>query len=72
MLNHYVQKTAEALKRVRADKDGVVSFEYVLVAACIIAAVGAAFGSVGGGTITTMLTTGLTAVLTAFTTFVAG
>ena len=72
MLNHYVQKTAEALQRVRVDKDGVVSFEYVLVAACIITALGAAFGSVGAGAITTTLTTGLTAVLTAFSTFVAG
>ena len=71
MLNYYVQ-TTEALKRLRADKDGVVSFEYVLVAACIIAALGTAFGSVGAGTITTVLTAGLTAVLTAFNTVVAG
>ena len=28
-----------ALKRLRTDKDGVVSFEYVIVAACIVAAV---------------------------------
>ena len=33
------------LERLRADKDGVVSFEYVIVAACIVAAVAAAFGT---------------------------
>ena len=44
MLKYYV-KTTEALKRLRADKDGVVSFEYVIVAVCIIGAVLAAFGN---------------------------
>ena len=38
MLKYYV-KTSEAVKRLRTDKDGVVSFEYVIVAACIVAAV---------------------------------
>ena len=42
MLKYYV-KTTEALKRLRTDQDGVVSFEYVIVAVCIVAAV-AAFG----------------------------
>ena len=44
MLRYYVKAT-EALKRLRTDKDGVVSFEYVIVAVCIIAAVLAAFGT---------------------------
>ena len=44
MLRCYV-KTTEALKRQCTDKDGVVSSEYVIVAACIIAAVLAAFGT---------------------------
>ena len=44
MLKYYI-KTREALKRLRTDKDGVVSFEYVIVAACIVAAVAAAFGT---------------------------
>ena len=48
MLKYYV-KTTEALKRLRTDQDGVVSFEYVIVAACIIGAVGAAFGNGTGG-----------------------
>ena len=44
MLKYYI-KTTEALKRLRTDKDGVVSFEYVIVAACVIAAVLAAFST---------------------------
>ena len=46
MLKYYV-KTSEAVKRLRTDKDGVVSFEYVIVAACIVAVVAAAFGTGG-------------------------
>ena len=44
MLKYYV-KTSEALKRLRTDKDGVVSFEYVIVAFCIVGAVSLAFGT---------------------------
>ena len=33
MLKNYV----ETVKRLSTDKDGVVSFEYVIVAACIVA-----------------------------------
>ena len=36
-----------ALKRVRADTKGCVSFEYVIVTACVVTAVGVAFN---GGT----------------------
>ena len=54
------------LKRLRADKDGVVSFEYVIVAACIIGAVAAAFGTGAGGGIGTALTTGITAITAAY------
>ena len=46
MLKYYV-KTTEALKRLRADQDGVVSFEYIIVACLIIAVVGAAFSQTG-------------------------
>jgi len=38
MLTFYV-KSSEAVKRLGTDQDGVVSFEYVIVAACIIAVV---------------------------------
>ena len=57
MLKYYV-KTTEALKRLRTDQDGVVSFEYVIVAACVVAAVAAAFGTGATGAIETALTTG--------------
>ena len=42
MLKYYI-KTTEALKRLRTDQDGVVSFEYIIVAACIVAVVIAVF-----------------------------
>ncbi len=63
----YCIKTTEAVKSLRADQAGVVSFEYVIVAACIVGAVVAAFGTGAGGAIATALTTGITAVTTAFT-----
>jgi len=66
MLKFYIEST-EALKRLRADQDGVVSFEYIIVAACVVGAVAAAFGTGAAGGIGTALTTGLTAVTAAFT-----
>ena len=66
MLKYYV-KTTEALKRLRTDKDGVVSFEYVIVAACIVGAVVAVFGTGTAGAIGTALTSGIAAITTAFT-----
>jgi pilus assembly protein Flp/PilA len=71
MLKYYV-KTTEALKRLCTDQEGLVSFEYVIVAACIIATVGAAFGSAGASTITATLMLGLSTVITAFTTAIGG
>ena len=44
MLKYYI-KTTEAFRRLLTDKNGVVSFEYVIVAACVVAAVLAAFGT---------------------------
>lgn len=61
MLKSWV-KTRALLERLRTDKDGVVSFEYIIVAACIIGAVATAFGAgAGGGAITTALTNGIAA-----------
>jgi len=68
MLKYYVN-TKEALKRLRADQDGVVSFEYLIVAACIIAVVSLAFGK--GGPLATAINTAITAISTALTTAVA-
>jgi Flp pilus assembly pilin Flp len=59
-------RAAEFLDRMRMDKDGVVSFEYVVVAGAVVAAVVAAFGSFAGGSsgaLGTALTNGLTAII---------
>ena len=66
MLKYYI-KTTEAFKRLRADQDGVVSFEYIIVAVCIIGAVAAVFSGTGAGTVADILKTGLTNISTAFT-----
>jgi len=66
MLKYYTE-TTEALKHLRTDQNGVVSFEYIIVAACIIGAVVAAFGTGTGGAIATALSGGITAITAAFT-----
>ena len=60
-------KARDLMGRLYTDKDGVVSFEYLIVAACIIAAVSLAFSGAGAGTIGSALSTGITAVVNAFT-----
>jgi pilus assembly protein Flp/PilA len=59
------REATEALKRLGTDKDGVVSFEYVIVAACIVAAVVAAFGTTTATGIGQVLNTAITAIGTA-------
>lgn len=66
MLKFYIE-TKNMLKQLRVDQDGVVSFEYIIVAACIIGAVVAAFGTGTGGAIATALSGGITAITAAFT-----
>ena len=62
MLKLYIKST-ETLKNLRADKDGVVSFEYVIVAAAIVGAVVAAFGTTAGvGPIKDALSAAITAI----------
>jgi hypothetical protein len=68
----YFLKAADTLKHLLADQDGVVSFEYIIVAACIVGAVAAAFGTGAGGSLATALTNNLSAVLTAFNTAIGG
>jgi pilus assembly protein Flp/PilA len=70
MSKFYVQ-ACEAGHRMRADTRGVVSFEYVIVAACIVAAVAAAFGTNTGG-IETALANAIGVILTAVNTAVSG
>jgi len=65
MLKLY-EKTSEAFKRLRTDCDGVVSFEYVIVAVCIIAAVIAAYGTTTGTGIGSALSGGIDKIVTAF------
>jgi Flp pilus assembly pilin Flp len=60
-------EATEVLKRLSTDKDGVVSFEYVIVAACIVAAVLAAFGTTTATGIGQVLNTAITAIGTAVT-----
>jgi pilus assembly protein Flp/PilA len=63
-------ETIGALKRLRTDMNGVVSFEYVLVAACVVTGVGAAFGSNAKESISSALTNVLNLVSTAINTAV--
>jgi pilus assembly protein Flp/PilA len=56
----------EMMKRLSTDEDGVVSFEYIIVAACIIGAVVAAFGTGAGGNIATALSGGITSIVNQF------
>jgi pilus assembly protein Flp/PilA len=65
-------KTTEALKRLRADHDAVVSFEYVIVAAVIVGAVAAAFSNGSTGPIKDALTSALSAIVKAVTTAAGG
>lgn len=55
-------KSTDALKRLRTDKDGVVSFEYVMVAACIVGSVSAAFGIGPGGAVATALASAISTI----------
>jgi Flp pilus assembly pilin Flp len=62
MLKWYAKAT-EALRQLRADQDGIVSFEYVVVAFCIVATVLAVFGTGGNSTISNALNTAISAVI---------
>ena len=53
----------EAALRLRDNQDGVVSFEYVMVAACIVFAVALAFGTDAGGAIKNALSTSITKIV---------
>jgi pilus assembly protein Flp/PilA len=66
MLKYYIA-TTEALKSLRDDRKGVVSFEYVIVAACIVGAVAAAFGTGATGGIGAALTTAIGKISAAVT-----
>lgn len=67
MRKYYIQ-AKEAARLLRTDEVGVVSFEYVIVAACIVAAVAAAFGTTTASGIGAALTTAIGTITTAVTT----
>jgi hypothetical protein len=52
----------EALKRLPTDVRGVVSFEYVIVAACVVAAVIFAFGPTGSGVLGSSLSSAISTI----------
>ena len=64
MLKYYI-KAREAVERLRTDKDGVVSLEYVIVGACIVAVVITVFQGTGANSLTGALSTGFGAIVTA-------
>ena len=70
MLKYYV-KASDLLGRLRTDMDGTVSWEYILVAALVIVAVGTAFGPGATGAVEVALKNGITAIVTSFTGFTA-
>jgi len=71
MMTFYV-KAREGLLRLRRDESGVVSFEYIIVAACIVGAVAAAFGTGATGGIGAALSGGIAQITAAFTAALAG
>jgi pilus assembly protein Flp/PilA len=61
MLKYYV-KVSETLRQLRSDAKGVVSFEYIVVAASVVAAVVAVFATAGPDGIQTALENGIKAI----------
>jgi pilus assembly protein Flp/PilA len=64
MLKFYA-KARKAVERLRTDKDGVVSLEYVVVGAVVVAVVIAVFQGTGANSLTGALSTGFGAIVTA-------
>jgi pilus assembly protein Flp/PilA len=58
-----MRKFLNNVKTLATDKDGVVSFEYVIVAACVVAAVLFAFGPTGSGAIGTTLSNAIAGIV---------
>jgi pilus assembly protein Flp/PilA len=64
MLKSYA-KARKAVERLRTDKDGVVSLEYVVVGAVVVAVVIAVFQGTGANSLTGALSTGFGAIVNA-------
>jgi len=67
MLKFYT-KSKEALKRLCTDHDGVVSFEYIIVATFIVIIVIAVYSGAGGNSISGALSSGLAKIAAAMNT----
>jgi Flp pilus assembly pilin Flp len=65
MLKFYT-KSKEAVKRLCTDQDGVVSFEYIIVAVCIIIVVIAVYNGTGANSISGALSAGVGKIVNAF------
>ena len=65
MLLNYFIRTTEALKRLRADHYGLASFEYIIVATCIVIVVIAVYSGAGGNSISGALSSGFDKIVTA-------
>jgi pilus assembly protein Flp/PilA len=62
MLKYYI-KVTEGFKNLCEDNKGVVSFEYIIVAACVVAAVAAVFSTDTTKGIGGALKTGLDSII---------
>jgi pilus assembly protein Flp/PilA len=58
-----MRKFLNDVKALAKDQDGVVSFEYIIVAACVVAAVAAVFSTNTGAGIGLALSNGLNAIV---------
>ena len=61
MLKYYI-KAREAVERLRTDKDGVVSLEYVIVGAVVCIVVLALFNGTGTASLQGALNTGFSSI----------
>ncbi|MDO9461467.1 MAG: hypothetical protein Q7N95_15330 [Alphaproteobacteria bacterium] len=66
-----MRKFLTDVKTLAKDEDGVVSFEYVIVAACIVGAVAVAFGTGAAGPIAASLSSAITAIAAKVTAAIA-
>jgi pilus assembly protein Flp/PilA len=57
----FFMRTGEAVRHLRSDERGVVSFEYVIVVFCIVGAVSLVFRT-DGGTIKDVLSTSVSTI----------
>jgi pilus assembly protein Flp/PilA len=71
MIELYI-KARDAFSALRMDKDGVVSMEYVVLAACIVGVVAAVFGGGAGGPLGTALSGAITTIAGQVTNAVTG